>query len=169
MKTCSKCKVEQSKDQFSLDRIKKDRLTSWCRSCKNKSDKERRKRPEEKQKRIDYFRKYTYGITPELFNCMYQEQGGRCKLCEKPFLNTKDTHVDHDHDTKEIRGLLCHTCNTALGKLGDNAEGIRKALAYLTKGNDHASSGNLRPPQCGVWGLSERGSAWPESISGGNW
>lgn len=41
--------------------------------------------------------------------------------------------VDHCHDTGRVRGMLCHGCNTALGKLGDNVAGLRRALEYLTK------------------------------------
>ena len=41
--------------------------------------------------------------------------------------------VDHDHDTGEVRGLLCHACNHALGLLKDDRRLVAKLLAYITK------------------------------------
>lgn len=46
--------------------------------------------------------------------------------------------VDHDHVTGTVRGLLCNGCNHGIGKLGDNAEGVRRALAYLEAAEHHA-------------------------------
>lgn len=40
--------------------------------------------------------------------------------------------LDHDHETNEFRGWICERCNTGLGKLGDNIDGVTKALNYLT-------------------------------------
>ena len=44
-------------------------------------------------------------------------------------------HLDHDHDTDEFRGFICQSCNHGIGHLGDNIEGIRRALAYLEVGS----------------------------------
>jgi hypothetical protein len=63
---------------------------------------------------------------------MFKEQQGKCKICE-----TTDTgrygrfHVDHNHKTKEVRALLCHHCNTALGLFKDSPKNLKKALSYL--------------------------------------
>jgi len=53
-----------------------------------------------------------YGITIEQYNEMVANQNGLCKMC-----GTKPTqlHVDHDHNTGEVRGLLCVSCNVHLG------------------------------------------------------
>jgi len=53
----------------------------------------------------------------------------RCEICER----AAPVQFDHDHITGEFRGWLCHTCNTALGGLGDNREGLLRALAYLER------------------------------------
>jgi len=51
-----------------------------------------------------------------------------CECCgEKPI----KWCLDHDHSTHEFRGWICERCNTGLGKLGDNIEGLTKALNYL--------------------------------------
>ena len=53
----------------------------------------------------------------------------RCEICEQ----AGPVHCDHDHSTGEFRGWLCRNCNTALGGLGDNREGLLRALAYLER------------------------------------
>lgn len=52
-------------------------------------------------------------------------------LCLRAFKGTRDTHVDHDHTTGVVRGLLCFSCNKALGMLGDNETAMRRAVAYM--------------------------------------
>ena len=54
---------------------------------------------------------------------------GFCDCCNKPLLGKEC--LDHDHSTLEFRGWLCYSCNTGIGKLGDNVEGLEKALTYL--------------------------------------
>lgn len=63
------------------------------------------------------------------------EQDGTCALCERTTADKtgRPLHVDHDHETGAIRGLLCSDHNTGLGKLGDNAAGLQAALDYLDR------------------------------------
>ena len=76
------------------------------------------KRHREKNKdsvRNDHYRR-KYGITLDDFNRMAEEQGHICKICETTEPKGMGTwHVDHCHDTKKVRGLLCSNCNTKLG------------------------------------------------------
>lgn len=69
-----------------------------------------------------------YGITPEDYERMFAEQQGRCAIChaEDPRLV-----VDHDHATGAVRGLLCHSCNVALGWLRDREDAAERAAEYL--------------------------------------
>lgn len=60
-------------------------------------------------------------------------QRGLCAICERPCKSGRRLAVDHDHATGRVRGLLCAMCNTGIGKLGDTADALRKALAYLEK------------------------------------
>lgn len=82
------------------------------------------------------------GLTPDDLFRIKTEQGWRCALCSRPFgedgaLRRKnDEHIDHDHSTGRVRGILCGGCNTALGKLGDNADGLARALAYVSEPAD---------------------------------
>lgn len=61
---------------------------------------------------------------------------GRCECCSEIFLGagTKGLQGDHDRETEAFRGWLCFHCNTGIGKLGDNAGGLRRALDYLEHG-----------------------------------
>ena len=82
--------------------------------------------------RNTYLRKH-YGITLEDYNRMYKEQNGVCAICgqEEP-LSSSSLAVDHDHETKKIRGLLCSKCNQGLGCFKDSQEILNKAFNYLT-------------------------------------
>ena len=65
----------------------------------------------------------------------------RCEICER----IGPVVCDHDHQTDEFRGWLCSTCNRGLGHLGDNAAGLRRALAYLEMPRSGASSSRASP------------------------
>ena len=78
------------------------------------------------------FLKSKYGITPEHYDVMYEEQGGCCKICNRHQTEfQKRLAVDHDHNTGAVRSLLCPSCNSGIGKLGDNIDVVRNALDYL--------------------------------------
>lgn len=78
----------------------------------------------------------TYGITFLDYSKMLAEQESLCRICKGPGFKMKDHHnlllvVDHCHDTKQVRGLLCHNCNRALGLLQDSVSNILAAKDYL--------------------------------------
>jgi hypothetical protein len=77
--------------------------------------------------------KSAYGITPEEYEALLTAQGGGCKVCAAPPEGEKHKclHVDHDHTTGAVRGLLCHRCNTALGLLQEDKERMLALAAYL--------------------------------------
>ena len=72
-----------------------------------------------------------YGITLEEYNTMYDTQKGVCKICSEPSSVQRRLHVDHNHKTGEVRGLLCYHCNLMLGLARDNAETLKKAAQYI--------------------------------------
>ena len=67
----------------------------------------------ETQRRGRYRRKY--GITVERYEALLAEQNGLCAICNSPAKNGRRLSVDHDHETNEVRGLLCVSCNTGVG------------------------------------------------------
>lgn len=76
-----------------------------------------------------------YDLTPEQFDAMLERQGGVCAICRKPptggNTSARCLHVDHDHVTGEIRGLLCSNHNVALGLFEDSPAFLRQAANYL--------------------------------------
>ena len=72
-----------------------------------------------------------YGITESVFLSMVASQGNACAICRETF--SKTPHIDHDHLTGDIRGLLCQTCNHGIGLLGENIEVMKRAITYLLK------------------------------------
>lgn len=72
-----------------------------------------------------------YGLTPESFEATFEAQGRRCAICGAVDPGPRHWHVDHDHGTKLIRGILCALCNPLLGYAKDDAVILEKAAAYL--------------------------------------
>lgn len=79
--------------------------------------------------------KSLYGITLADYERMMGEQECRCRICFRPAAECphKKLHVDHCHETKIVRGLLCAQCNTLLGLAGHSARVLTNAIAYLDR------------------------------------
>jgi len=79
----------------------------------------------------------TYGLTLEQYDTLVEVQGGRCAICrEAPTgrnRNERRLHVDHDHVTGRVRGLLCLMCNRGIGMLRDRADLAQSAADYLRR------------------------------------
>lgn len=74
-----------------------------------------------------------YGITLERYDEMVKEQEGLCPRCRKTPLVLR-LAVDHNHETGEVRKLLCGPCNTYLGRLEANRDRLMEDLMYLDIG-----------------------------------
>ena len=72
-----------------------------------------------------------YGMSEEEYDSMNLRQQGMCGICGDEAQAGKALHVDHDHDTGVVRGLLCGHCNRAIGLLRDDPKIDEKAAAYL--------------------------------------
>lgn len=82
------------------------------------------------EKRKKYRLKYRFGLTVEEYERMLDEQGGVCAICGEPSAG-RDLDVDHNHETNQVRGLLCWNCNTGIGKFKDSPMLLKKAIKYL--------------------------------------
>lgn len=71
-----------------------------------------------------------YGIDMNDYEKLYREQKGKCAICG---IKKEKLDIDHCHFTNEIRGLLCGSCNRALGLMKDNIDFFNKAIKYLIK------------------------------------
>lgn len=74
-----------------------------------------------------------YGLTQRDVSTIEAEQGGKCPICSRLLAEVARTHIDHCHDTGRVRGILCSECNTGIGKLRDDPELLRRAVAYLER------------------------------------
>lgn len=77
--------------------------------------------------------KFYYGISLEDYNGMFEEQNGCCKICLRHQSELKNKlNVDHCHQSKTVRSLLCNQCNQALGLLKENPITIKAMLEYVS-------------------------------------
>jgi hypothetical protein len=76
--------------------------------------------------------KKKYGLSREDYEAMLLEQEGKCLICGK---DMNPSCVDHDHETDEIRGLLCSNCNVMLAMSHDNPSILRAGADYLEDGD----------------------------------
>lgn len=115
VKRCSRCKDTKPLADFGNNKSRKDGKEPICRVCKSYKN------------RMDRYR-----LAEPEFHKLYYQQRGRCALCNKH----AELVVDHCHDTKEVRGLLCFHCNTSIGKLGDDIPTLENVVKYLKGGQE---------------------------------
>ena len=132
-KMCSKCGQSKPRDQFAKNRSRRDGLAHYCKVCDKKRYGEFKQKHPDKYKASQ--RKWhlwrTYGMTVHEFETLLEAQGGGCAICGTREPGGRGTFcVDHEHETGEIRGLLCHECNTRLDEGAVSGE----IAAYL---NEH--------------------------------
>jgi hypothetical protein len=80
--------------------------------------------------------KYKFGISIEEYNDLLSLQEGKCAICgsiETGRSDTKYLHVDHDHLSGKVRGLLCNKCNIGIGLFNDDIFRLKKAIIYLER------------------------------------
>ena len=75
--------------------------------------------------------KQRYGITKADQDEQLKKQNKRCAICNRPFTDDRKPETDHNHETKQVRGQLCHACNTLLGAAKENSATLSKAISYL--------------------------------------
>lgn len=135
----ARSKAYYAKIRQDEDRVEKKR--EYGRSeIRKQRQREAYKNPESKKKFKGRMLKRIYGITIEEFENMLKLQNNTCKICPTKHLdNNKSLHVDHDHETGEIRGLLCDKCNRGLGYFKDNADFLESAIKYLNDYNGRST------------------------------
>lgn len=196
-KSCTRCKLVKSADQFSPDRQNKSGLSSWCKACYrerartlrydvdptireklctecelvkpvdqfNRSGRNRNGlqfacKSCQKERHRDWYvrnserviartkqwavdnpekvkafsqrgsRRRRYGLTSTEYDQMLESQDSMCAGCGDPFGDTTP-HVDHDHETGRVRGLLCGSCNKTLGMAFESTERLLGLVRYL--------------------------------------
>lgn len=146
-KKCSKCGKELSLDEFYKRHRTKDGLRCWCKKCdSNYAKKYYKENPEKvrennkkhkpsKEKTRAYLLKSRHNLTINQYNKILKRQNYKCAICGKHQKEEKRNFaVDHNHQTKRIRGLLCYYCNSQLLKyFRDNKKKIKGFIKYFSK------------------------------------
>jgi hypothetical protein len=110
----------------------------WSRANREKINERQRlwraSNPEKSRLAQRRYRVAQYGLTLEEFDALVAKQKGCCAICRKPLeKNTLLVHIDHDHETEEVRGVLCKPCNNGLGNFYDNVKVLKRAIEYLKR------------------------------------
>jgi hypothetical protein len=106
---------------------------TYCIECKKVSERQRGPRT---NMHATYRKNHlwkAYRMTVMEYDEMLEKQDGVCAICGGKNSGGLRLCVDHDHDTDHIRGLLCMSCNTALGLLKDDPELLTSASRYLCR------------------------------------
>ena len=75
-----------------------------------------------------------YGLTKSNYDEMFKKQGSSCAVCKsKESGSKKGWHIDHDHETEQVRSILCQHCNVAIAMLRENVQVTEAVLEYLRK------------------------------------
>lgn len=128
-KICTKCKKEfpATPEYFYKRAVSKYNLRSECKKCTKKF----KKSPKGQVNRMKEILK-RHNLTLNEYDQMFEQQSGMCYICGQTEIGCR-LCVDHNHQTNNIRGLLCRSCNILLGYLErmkrDNF--IKKAEQYL--------------------------------------
>ncbi|MGP4085697.1 endonuclease VII domain-containing protein [Streptomyces sp. KR55] len=113
-KFCRSCGEIKPRSEWHRNATASDGLSTSCKACRAAKG------------RGDHLRRQ-YGITVAERDELIASQGGVCCIC----LAALPEHVDHYHETGRVRGVLCFSCNAALGQFKDRPDAIRRAAAYV--------------------------------------
>jgi hypothetical protein len=139
---CRKCDTVKSFDAF--PRRSNGRPSSWCKECTNAYTRAyvktehgaaRKKAAQDSYnaRNPDYQVTYRYGLAPGQYDEMRAAQDDRCAICQTEDAGGHRWHVDHDHATGKVRGLLCASCNLGIGKMQDDPARLRAAATYIER------------------------------------
>ena len=132
---CKECFKARAKARYPLVRDRNiERAKQWREdNIERFRENQRRMRanPEFKTRSRAGHLQRKYGLSLDQYEAMLASQRGTCAICTRPPGEGRSLHIDHDHETGRIRGLLCFRCNNSLGDLDDDPALLRAALRYL--------------------------------------
>lgn len=142
MKRCPACTEVKVLEEFPRNRSAPGGRGGYCKPCHNAKGKATYTRLYGGTRHYHLQRRY--GISAARVDELVAEQGGLCAICRAG----KPEHVDHEHLTGKVRGVLCFNCNGGLGQFKDRPDVLKRAVAYL---EEHAWRTQVAP---GVYRLS---------------
>jgi len=159
IKQCSKCGENKPISEFHINRARPDKLKIWCKKCamQHRSDWAKSNTDKIKCYHAQYYkahkhecnarskaynrnnkdrmrsamRRKKYNISEFQYAQLMVKQGGKCAICKTPADECTVLCIDHDHEKGIVRGLLCSTCNRAIGLFKDNPLILIAAADYL--------------------------------------
>ncbi len=135
---CMKCHEMKRRNFFYPLSKYSTKLMSYCRACigdMRQQDYLKRAEIERAQNAVSRLKR-KYGMTLEDRDRMLDHQQDCCLACLREFRYASQTdspHIDHDHTTGKVRGILCGSCNTALGHGRDNPSILRRLATYVER------------------------------------
>jgi hypothetical protein len=127
VRLCKKCSSKRARKRYLANpQLFHARVTAY-----------RKANPEKRKKYNRQMVLSRRGLTELDYVNLFVKQNRRCAICMRRTsgdVRTKHMHIDHDHKTGKVRGLLCKSCNNALGLFGDDISLLKAAIKYLRRG-----------------------------------
>jgi hypothetical protein len=137
-KRCPRCDTVKPVDDFYRNRSASDGRQGYCKPCWTEKAKTSNFRATGRYYHRGHHLRKMYGITVAEYDAMLAESGGKCWVCGEAETATHpktgtlfSLAVDHDHDTGEVRGLLCFVCNKTIRSTGDDRGRLMALIQYL--------------------------------------
>lgn len=130
LRRCSACRERKFKADFVRNRSAAEGVGTYCKPCHNEISKRNRERRHGSNR--NYLLRHRYGIEPQYVDAAPERQEGVCAICRR----LEARHLDHDHLTRAPRGILCFSCNGALGQFNDDPERLEQAMRYLESASE---------------------------------
>jgi Recombination endonuclease VII len=124
-KRCAGCKQYKEVTEFPRKTNSKDGFHCYCKSLQRRADP--RIAPTLARGSRHYHLKRRYGISADEFDELVKQQGGVCPICGR----ADPEHVDHSHEARAVRGILCFNCNGGPGQFRGSTDALRDAADYL--------------------------------------
>lgn len=135
---CKPCHLAEKKQRYQADPAKyKAMVKRWQQANAERLNAYRRQlnaTPERKRKQRDGYYRRTFGISADEFDAMLGSQGGGCAICGVVPERAASLHLDHDHVSGDLRGILCLSCNQGVGKFRDDPALLERAATYVRGG-----------------------------------
>lgn len=129
-KTCTKCGEIKLRGEFNKSKRGGDGFAAECRACRKKYYRAYLATEAGRKISRETHVKSFYGLSGEDYRDLL-EKHTVCAICGAPPPEGGYLHVDHNHSTGVVRGLLCNSCNPGLGLFKDDPDRLRAAALYL--------------------------------------
>jgi hypothetical protein len=116
------------KARYAADPVFRAKIQARNAAQRDRDPEKERRRCRDKGRRL---KGRKYGLTPDQLRAQWHDQAGMCAICPAELPTFLSGHIDHDHKTKRVRGILCKHCNVGLGMFKENPLYLAAAIAYI--------------------------------------